>query len=128
MSDDNFNIADYDFDDEKGPTVKSIKMSDTMGQNSDSKNKGIKLNSEDFYILSLLPDNILKMSINILYEETIKYENGVALAPKIDFVISLATDRIKIQQYLETKGKEKETVCQNPEKIRENRNKWLDNL
>ena len=70
-----------------------------------------KIKAEEWLLLSQLEPDIMKLALQILYEETVKYENGSSSYTAIDYAICLALDRIKSvrKSEEETLRKEKET-------------------
>lgn len=88
--------------------------------------------SEEWYLLVQLEPNILKDTLNTLYLETIKFENGLAQKPTIEYCLSMTLDNQKQgKQGQDKQGQEKQEVIYTNEdriKIKENFLKRFENL
>jgi hypothetical protein len=110
-----------------------------------------KIKSEEWFLLSQLEPDIMKLTLQILYEETIKFESGSASYSSIEYSVCLAMDRItsvrkdlekqkeveeqdeinvvKQEKILE-KGYDSETETEEDKKIRyrKERLKWIEKM
>jgi len=67
--------------------------------NEQPKPKPINLiKADEWYLLGQLNQEILKHTLEILYEETLKFESGSAGYPSVELCISIAFDREKSEQ------------------------------
>lgn len=56
------------------------------------------ITSEGWNLLSNLEDSVIKRSLQILSEETYKYESGQGYYPYLEYAVGLAKDRINIEK------------------------------
>jgi hypothetical protein len=110
-----------------------------------------KIKAEEWSLLSQLEPDIMKLALQILYEETIKFESGSSSYTSIDYSICLAMDRIKSvrkdlekqkevdlekqkevskQEEIQEKGYDSETETEDEKKIRyrKERLKWIEKM
>ena len=57
--------------------------------------------SQDWESLFNLEPVVLKRSLHILHDETMKYEQGISIYPFVEFTIGLARDQIKEEKEIE---------------------------
>jgi hypothetical protein len=86
------------------------------GKNSEKNGGSNKITAEKISLLIEIKDNnLLRLVLNIIYEEMLKYEEGLAQFPDVSYCISLAMDKQK-----EEAKQEKNT--------KQLRSKWLNEL
>ena len=88
------------------PFYSSFEDSFTKSSNTKAAPSTERIGSVEWNELSSLDPDTMKLVLQIIPEETIKYESGSSSYPMISFCISMGKDRIK-QKKLE---KEKETI------------------